>query len=230
MSNRQSIILPGYDKRVAFFGGTGSGKTYLAMTMASHYDKVFYIDPQHNLKPHKPHVLLNSLDKLKWEWAFRQEGKHILFRPKPEDVYPKAKAVQFYDKLLYMLHKRGKPKNKKTGLFDKPFIIYIDESYALGKGPHYPGYAEIIAVMDRQKGIGLWFSCQRPVNIPVSLRTECHQYFVFYLSRESDNEEIAEYGRPRKLLKEVLLSDLKLDHSFIEINRQTGQFIHHPKI
>lgn len=223
------IILPNYDERTIFLGGTGSGKTNLAMTMASHYDKFVYIDPQHNLTPKVPAVYLQSLDSWRWEWAFHRDV-HIVFRPKPENVYPRMNAVRHYDELLYMLHRRGKPRNRKTGKFPNPFNIYIDEAYALGHGAHYPDWAQNIAVMDRQKGIGLWVSSQRPVNIPVPLRSECAWYYVFYLSKEDDVDEIASYGRPKKALKRLLLEDLKFDHSFVQISRRTNEFIHRPPI
>lgn len=226
---RKRIILPNYDERTIFLGGTGSGKTNLALTMAEHYDKFVYIDPQHNLHPKAPHIVLNSLDRIKWEIAFLRD-RHIVYRPKFENVHPRSKAVRHYDQLLYYLHRRGKPRDRKTGKFPAPFVIYIDEAYALGHGIHYPDTATNIAVMDRQKGIGLWVSSQRPVNIPVPLRSECAWYYVFYLSKEDDVDEISSYGRPKKQLKELLLNDLKFDHSFVQISRRTNEFTHFPPI
>lgn len=218
------IKLPGYDERAIFLGGTGSGKTGLAMTMADHYDKFIYIDAQNNLTPYAPSVYLNSLDAFQWAWAFSRD-RHIVFRPKVENQSP-----QMFNQLLYMLHKRGKPRNKKTGKFDRPFVVYIDEAYAMGYASNFPHWATKIAVLDRQKGIGLWTASQRPVNIPIPLRSECAYYYVFYLSYEDDIREIAKYGRPKKELERVIQEELKFDHSFVLINRSTGEYQHRPAI
>lgn len=223
-ANLPPILLPNYDERAIFLGGTGTGKTQLAMKMADRYDKFVYIDAQQNLKPKASCVYLQSLDRFQWEWAFRRD-KHIVFRPKVEEQTP-----QMFNQLLYMLHKRGKPRNSKTGLFPSPFTIYIDEAYSLGYAASFPHWATKIAVLDRQKGIGLWTASQRPVNIPVPLRSECAWYYVFYLSYEDDINEIAKYGRPKKELQRVLTDDLKFDHSFVQISRSNAEFIHRPAI
>lgn len=218
------ITLPNYDERAIFLGGTGSGKTNLAMAMADHYDKFVYIDAQHNLHPKAPSVYLSTLDRLQWELAFRRD-RHIVFRPKVEEQKP-----AMFDQLLYMLHKRGKPRSKKTGKFPSPFVIYLDEAYSIGYGAAFPHWATKIAVLDRQKGIGLWTASQRPVNIPIPLRSECAYYYVFYLSYEDDIKEIAKYGRPKKQLEAMLNDQLKFDHSFVQISRKTGEYIHRPPI
>lgn len=218
------IILPSYDERAIFLGGTGTGKTNLAMTMADHYDKFVYVDAQHNLQPKAPSIYISSLDRLQWEIAFRRD-RHIVFRPKVEDQTP-----AFFNKFLYMMHRRGKPRNKKTNKFPSPFTIYIDEAYSMGYAASFPHWATKIAVLDRQKGIGFWTASQRPVNIPIPLRSECAWYYVFYLSYEDDIKEIAKYGRPKKELERMITDDLKFDHSFVQISRSTGEFLHRPAI
>ncbi len=220
-----SMTLPKYDERAIFIGGTGSGKTNLAMEMASHYNKVIYIDTQNNLKPKHAYTLLTTLNEFYWLWAFKQD-KHILYRPKREH-----RNKHSFNKLFKMLSSWGKPKNKKTDLYPNPFLIYIDDAYALGHGIHnFPDMTIEIATQDRQKGIGLWVACQRPVNIPVPLRTECAYYYIFYLSYDDDIDEISKYGRPKKALKELIQNDLILDHSFIEIVRRTATFTHRKPI
>lgn len=222
MNNR--IKLPNYDERAIFLGGTGSGKTNLAMTMADQYDKFVYIDCQHNLEPKADSIYISKVDRLTWDLAFLRD-RHIVFRPKIEDQTP-----QMFNNLLKMLHTRGRPRDKRTGKFPRPFTIYIDEAYSVGYASNFPHWATKIAVLDRQKGIGLWTASQRPVNIPIPLRSECAYYYVFYLSYEDDIREIAKYGRPKKQLEEMLTHELKFDHSFIQISRKTGEFIHRPPI
>jgi DNA helicase HerA-like ATPase len=220
-TNLPKIKLPSYDERVIFLGGTGSGKTNLALTMLNYYRKVIYIDTQHNLTPKHDHIIVRNF-KTPLFPLYMKNDKHIVYRPPIEQQTP-----TLFNEFLYTLHKYGKP--KKNGEYPNPFIIYIDEAYSIGYGANFPLWATKIAVLDRQKGIGLWTASQRPVNIPVPLRSECAYYYVFYLSYDDDIDEISKYGRPKNKLKEELLT-LEFDHSFIQIARKTGSFLHYTAI
>lgn len=198
---------PDYKERVLIVGANGSGKSVLASALlGSGYDSWFVIDSKGDFEPPKPYRIVRHPD----DWRLRVwPNVPTLYRPRPE-----YNNGPWLDEMLRRLYVRAVKYGKRH-----PFIVYVDEALYLARTKHVQWLAAL-AVSGRSLRVGLWVSSQRPVWIPVEVRSEAWRWYVFYLSYQQDEEEVLKYSKGRLQLPD--LQSLSVDHSFYELRRGKG--------
>ncbi len=212
------IVPPDYQERVILVGSNGGGKSLLTgALLAAGYPRTVAIDIKGDFFPReRMEVVKDPRDRLGWQ------ADHILYRPKRE--FRTSAWLRF---VLERLFDRAQRIGKK-----QPFIIYIDEGLYLAKAGCVREMANL-AIAGRSLGVGLWVASQRPVWIPVEVRSEAWRWFVFYLAKEQDEREVLSYCKGR-----LSLEDLQRGYqawSFWEIRRGRAspaelEIVHHPPL
>lgn len=210
----QVLELPDYGNHLAFLGATGSGKTVLAESMLTRFDRYIAIDTQDGmdvdgLTVTRPEVLGFSIPLF----------PRIRYVPDMEYLHK--------DVWNWVLWKILDSSTKRR---PRPRIIYIDEIYHLGYGQSFPDYLPKSLTTARQRRLGYWISTQRPRQIPVPVLSEASRIFVFYLNNEDDIRYISGFARTDKKGFFDALREQKLDHSFIEIDNRRGTWRQMPKL
>lgn len=202
------ISPPEYDERLLFLGSNGAGKSVLARQMlAAGYHRVRAID------------LKGDFDLLQDHRVVREPGdwrglrhRHVVYRPKaPYD------SGEWLDRVLMQWYREAQRTfDTKRKVQRNPTVIYVDETLALAHSRRTEALARI-AVAGRALGLGLWCSSQRPVWIPVEVRSEAHRIYVFFLQYETDELEVLKYAK-RQLTLEQLQAGMD-HHAFWELRR-----------
>lgn len=184
-------------------GSNGGGKSVLAGQMlASGYPRSVSIDVKGDFDPPLDYTVLRSPD----EWGWRNTDRHIVYRPKIEYM-----GGAWLEEVLFRLFERARKKGKR-----EPFIVYVDEGLYLSKTGHIQSLAAL-AVSGRSLNVGLWVASQRPMWIPVEVRSEAWRWYVFYLAYEQDEREVLKYTKGRLSLAQ--LQEGTANFSFWEIKR-----------
>lgn len=209
------LLLPDYGKHILFVGSTGSGKTFLAEEMLSHFQNYLAIDTQDSLT-----LEGRTITSLK---RFSQNLKN----------YPRLRYVPTPDLLEkeywdYLFAKLLQSSTKKD---PHPIICYIDEIYHLGYGySNFPKWLPKSVTTARQRKISYWVSAQRPRLIPPEIITEASKIYVFYLSKNDDIKFISGFARenPKELYH--ALANQQDDYSFLEIDNRKGTYKKYPPL
>lgn len=130
----------------------------------------------------------------------------VLYRPRPE-YRTKYWLEAFFRRMYNRASKIGKR---------KPFIVYVDESLLISKLGAVR-YLAALAVAGRSLGVGLWTASQRLKWIPVEIRSEAHAWFVFFLSDEEDEKEVAKFSKGRLTVDQV--RQYSREYGFVEMRR-----------
>ena len=138
---------------------------------------------------------------------------HIIYRPHPD--YRNAASNTYFMRKVWNLAER-RVRRKGFDRWRKPFILYIDEGlfYSNTGAKHW---LSNLAVGGRSLELGLWVASQRPITIPVEVRTEAWRWYVFALSFDDDIREVVKYTKGDISVR--LLEALRYDYSFYEIKR-----------
>jgi hypothetical protein len=201
---------PDYPERVILVGSNGLGKSIFAKgLLGAGYPRTVALDIKGDFEPvHKMHVVKDPRDS--WGW----QADHILYRPKRE-----FRSSYWLKYVLDRLFDRAARIGKR-----KPFIIYIDEGLYFAKGGAVREMANL-SIAGRSLGVGFWVASQRPVWIPVEVRSEAWRWFVWPVAKRGDSAEIVSYTKG-KLTVEDLERDDDEAYSFWEIRR--GEPPHSP--
>ena len=201
------ISSPRYSERLLFLGSNGVGKSVLIREMLSKYPRSVSVDTKGDFEPIQPFVVVDNPDDRRL-----YNENTVVYRPRPE-----FKTGAHLDNVLGRLFARAQETydvKNRTQL--RPFVVNIDEGLAFSKRGHTANLAEI-AVSGRSLNIGLWVASQRPVWIPVEVRSEAWRLYVFYLAYEEDEKEVLKLTKGRLTLKQ--LQEGFDNYSFWEIRR-----------
>lgn len=146
------------DQRILIIGGTGDGKTTLAMKILA------------NLRKHGKQklVVLNPGAEPKLYEYFGQPKTHI-DESWPDEQHIKTLVTKDRDKFgIYFW-----PIIKKGNV-----LLYIDELFTLGTGSQYNLGLQYIYQAGRRRNIGVVAVTQRPQGIPTFTRNQSDHFFV----------------------------------------------------
>lgn len=176
-------------ERVIFVGKTGSGKTYLARHLAQSLRRLVVFDPKGMLN--QPGAGWNLVD-----WS--REGEKALLAG--ENIRLRVPAPLDGDWSPYLLAIQ-----RAQLAFDRPMknpvTLYMDEVYGVvppGKRPQ----DELVALYTRGRewGIGVWGATQRPVWVPLFVKSEAEWTFMFRLQLPDDQRSMAGIIGPAALV------------------------------
>lgn len=200
---------PAYKERVLLLGSNGTGKTALAREMLRQEPRSVTFDTKGGFEPVQPYELVTDPDDKRL-----YNADTVVYRPKPE-----FKSGPQLDNVLGRLFARAQQtwdaRNRRQL---RPFIVNIDEGLAFSKRGYTANLAEI-AVSGRELNIGLWVASQRPVWIPVEVRSEAWRWYVFYLAYVEDEKEVLKLTKGQLTLEELQRGFD--NYSFWEIRRGT---------
>jgi hypothetical protein len=164
------------DERVLFVGKTRSGKTYLAEHMTQDIARLICLDPKPSLKKWSNLETVTSTNSAAVRALLRGENRRIRV---PDPGKGMAGWLPWYD-LIWRL-------GDVTGYFDEiNLLVHPRRAVPIEFSRLYQQGAE--------RGIGVWSSTQRPVNIPLICVTEAEWIFMFRLGNKDDRKLIAGYG------------------------------------
>lgn len=169
--------LPLPNQRLAVYGPTGSGKTYLCERLLDNYDNVIKMDFKHHLNP-RGGIIVDSFAKLHKELKQQdQTGRAIIYRVPREELLPENGHL--LDRVPELVMRR-----KHTLLYYDDVVYVASSSDYTKRAPHFY-YALTVG---RGIGVGVWCLSQRPARIPVSVHTESDMRITFFLRRQSDRK------------------------------------------
>lgn len=217
------IQAPSYNERLLIVGANGSGKTKLAeLFLASGYPRTVTIDLKGEINPPFPdgEPVWRVRKPIGWQWRQSIRKGHLIYQPPPE-----YRTMETMDAVFHHLYARARKYGKKY-----PFILYLDEGLSLA---HMGGskWLSALVVEGRSLKCGVWISSQRPLWIPVEIRTEAWRWYIFYLAYRDDIDEIIKYSGGR--LSREDLTEALADYSFWEMRRHLGGKLsvrHYPPI
>lgn len=212
-----SLKLPEYGQHIIFLGATGSGKTFFAEKLLSHYHNYFAVDVQDGLDLPGNVITTPKLLKFNLKWHDK-----IRYTPKPEYVEKDS-----FDTVFRTLLESSTKKNPK------PKIIYIDEIFFLGYGfMNFPRWLVKSIPTARQRKLSYWISTQEPKNIPGNMLSQASKIYVFSLAKLDHIKYVSTFaGEGVKELANVLQEIRKEDeHGFVEIDNRKGTWSVFPKI
>ena len=138
--------------------------------------------------------------------SFGWKNERVLYRPSPE-----YRTRYWLEAVFRRLYNRASKIGKR-----KPFIVYVDESLLIAKLGAVR-YLAALAVAGRSLGVGLWTASQRTKWIPVEIRSEAWRWYVFFLSDEEDEKEVAKFTKGRYTVEDI--RRYCRNYAFIEIMR-----------
>lgn len=205
------ISPPTYKERLLFLGSNGTGKSVLIRELLAKYPRSVSIDTKGDFEPIQPYVVVTDPDD---KQLYRADT--VVYRPKSE-----FKTGAHLDAVVGRLFARGQETfDVKAKSQLRPFVLNIDEGLAFSKRGHIANLAEF-AVSGRSLNLGLWVASQRPVWIPVEVRSEAWRLYVFYLAFEDDEKHVLKYTKRRLTLEQ--LQEGFANHSFWEIRRGASE-------
>lgn len=165
MCANSSIRKIASDERVVIIGKTGSGKTFLAKHLLKTCQKLLVLDSKGTLN----------------DWNCQN------YDPSAMD------AEGFRLRLL------GPFDGNDMDAIDHAYrvgdvTIYIDEAYSIFYDQRKRAEIEPILrclTRGRERGVGVWVSTQRPVNMSKYVLTEAEHFFVFRLTDSNDRKLVA---------------------------------------
>lgn len=212
------IIPPDYQERVLGVGSNGGGKSeFFRQLLAAGYPRWFAWDVKGDFDPLEDHkVMKDPRDG----WAWRAD--RILYRPARQFRTPgwtKFVLARLLDRAM-----KAGPR--------RPSICYLDEAHYITRHGGRDGMMDL-AVVGRSLGLGFWVGSQRPIWIPVEVRSEAWTWWVFYLAKKQDELEVLSYTKGKLSLED--LEAAWTNFSFWEIRRgRTSpadlQIIHRPPL
>lgn len=210
------LELPNYGEHIVYLGATGSGKTYLAETIISHFDSYFSIDNQDSVDLEGK--VLTSPKNLKFYLYFFKKIRYV-----PALKYREKEIWNWLFEQLWLSSSKKKP---------NPRIIHINEIYTLGYGANFPDWIPRCLTTARQRKLGFHIETQRPRAIPLPILTEARKIYVFRLARLDDIKYVCSFaGENIKELEEILQKIRKEDnYSFVEIDARKGSWQYFPAI
>lgn len=154
--------------RLAFFGSTGSGKTYRATRMLANHPRVAVIDPKFDL----------HLPGAKVVHKYDPKLPRQVFRP-----YGNTPIYEQTEQYLYDLWRHR-----------LPGVVYADEVNDLSRSARSisPMWNRITR-QGRSLGVCAWAASQRPVDVPSTVFTESQHFFVFALAWENDRQKVESF-------------------------------------
>lgn len=206
------IEAPGYNERVLIVGANGSGKSVFAeQLLTAGYARTVTFDLKREFEPRFRYDekvwILTKPSGLAWKQAIKRG--HIIYRPEPQ-----FRSREALDAVFEHLYYRAQQYGKRF-----PFVIYLDEGLSIAKMGKSP-FLESLIIEGRSMQVGMWFTSQRPLWIPVEIRSEAWRWYVFYLGYQDDMKEVIKYAHGRLSVEE--LDENMPDFGFWEIRRMPG--------
>jgi len=159
----QSLI-PAFNERTIIVGTTGCGKTTLAERLCGQYRHVAVFDSKGmlNWSGYKVYSKLRDLVAAK--------EQKLVYRPDPYELLDPTYAEGFF-RWIYL--------RRNT-------VCYVDEVFGVTNGQVMPPSYHALLTRGRELGIGVISSTQRPISIPIVLKSEAEHRFIFRLKNDND--------------------------------------------
>ncbi len=203
---------PDYEERVLFLGTNGTGKTRLEeeLLWAGNYPRWTVVDWKGDFQPIGPHV---RTERPPWDDRRSWSQDRVLYQPRTQ--WDRA-AGSIDQVLLWVFAQAQDAYDRKRRRSRRPRVLVVTEAYRLSRTRHIQGLSDC-AVSGRALDLGLWLDSQRPVWLPVETRTEAWRWFLFYLSKGKDREEVLDYFSDALTLDDI--ERAKEQYSFHEVRR-----------
>lgn len=140
----------------------------------------------------------------------------IIYRPDPK--YQPTMDLRLRH-LFYKARKLHIAARKK-GLDISPYHFRVGVDEGLFQSKNGKRWLQSAAITGRSFNMGFDVNSQRPVGIPVEVRSEAWRMYVFYLGDVKDQKAVLDYAQGTVTLED--LDDLGDDFSFIEVSRTPG--------
>ena len=178
------------NEHVFICGGTGSGKTLLAVIMLAYRQEHI--------------VVLDTKGKFNWMGLVSENDntyyytlkdlttsdiktRKVIYRP----IAPELNT-QYYDKFFEWCYNRGNN------------IVVVDEAAQVCKNAmNYPEYYRHILQRGRELDVGIWSLSQRPSNINVDIIAQSLHYYIFRLNNINDRKKIASSSGQDSFIRKV---------------------------
>jgi hypothetical protein len=203
---------PEYDERVLFVGANGTGKTRLEeeLLYAGRYRYWTVIDWKGDFHPIGDHARIHLPP---WEDKGAWKRDRILYQPQRQDLRT-AQAIEAV--IGFVFDQAQRAYDYKSGKSRRPRILVVTEAYRLSRARYLQALSDA-QVSGRALQLGLWVDSQRPVWIPVELRTEAWRFYTFWLGSTDDEEQVLKYAKGSCTQED--LQRAKQVYSFFEIRR-----------
>lgn len=194
------------DQRMAVFGQTRMGKTFLIEHLLKGQPRVIAVDSKGMLEWPGYHLTDNPMAALLED--------HVIYRP-PSGRPP----ADWWMEAVHRLHERG------GGL------LYVDEgSYVTGPNTIDTGLANAIR-LGGQLGVGVWFAAQESVSVHNTTFRQAEVIIMFYNQGASDRDKLArvvgDMAYATAHLKEyqwvIFVRGTTYDHDAIPVYQVTGE-------
>lgn len=172
--------------RAAFFGKTGTGKTYAAQLLIwEPFDRVIFFDIKDAHEGDLQAPTLTSLDQVvEALYCEAEEERLYKFRYTPPVT---ANELEHWEGICRLAYKRG----DIHVIGDELKGIYQQDGATKPITDHH----EAILSRGRSRGVGCTNISQRPKKIPQECITETDHLFSFYLGSQGDRSRVGEvYG------------------------------------
>ena len=176
-------------EHVFITGRTGSGKTYLAKTLAIEASNTFNIIV-HDTKgsaAFDDFRIYTGLDELMSARDITKPGIFV-YRPRFQEL-----NMEYYDPFYEWIYYR------------KNCIVLIDEAMQVcERVDKYPKFLKGIMTRGREYNIAAWVCTQRPKTLPLFLLSEATKFFVFELNLADDRRRLVEITGRKELMEREL--------------------------
>lgn len=178
------------NEHVSIIGGTGTGKTVLAVVMLANRDNhIVVLDTKGKFSflGMVPDEDITYFYTLKDLVSSDIKTKKAIYRPNINEL-----DYVYYDKFFEWCYNRGNN------------IVVVDEAAQVCKNAHsYPKSYKDILQRGRELNVGIWSLTQRPSNIAPDIIAQSLHFYIFRLNNINDRKKVSNSAGQDLFLKKV---------------------------